>query len=291
MTVTCIGKLNIDFNYSVDTIEIGKNHVSENVETSIGGKATNIAVALRKLGILTQLIANIGDDELGTNAISQLQSFGVIPLINVKPGTRTGFTFIVVESDGTNTMFNYLGANATLCVEDIALHEKTLKNSDIIFYQIGAGESDEILSYLKTLGKPIFLELCKYVEPKILDGIDFVSLNEEEALKITETKNTFEALSTLLDLGIKNIFMKLGAKGSIHACEEKITYGKPYTIDALDTTGAGDAFSAGCIYGILNNFPVENILSFANRCGALTCTRKGTTRAFPTIEEVQKFKN
>jgi len=139
MIVTCIGKLNIDFNYSVDTLEIGKNHVSENVETSIGGKATNIAVALRKLGIQTQLIANIGDDELSTRAISQLQSFGVIPLINVKPGTRTGFTFIVVENDGKNTMFNYPGANDMLCVEDIAVHERTLKNSDLIFYQIGAG--------------------------------------------------------------------------------------------------------------------------------------------------------
>jgi ribokinase len=290
MIVTCIGKLNIDFNYSVDTIEIGKNHVSENVETSIGGKATNIAVALRKLGIQTQLIANIGDDELGTRAISQLQSFGVIPLINVKPGTRTGFTFIVVEGDGKNTMFNYPGANGMLCVEHIAVHEKTLKSSDLIFYQVGAGESDEIISYLKTLGKPIFLELCEYVEPKILDGIDFVSLNEEEALKTTKKQNVFEAISTLLDLGIKNIFMKLGAKGSIHACEEKITYGEPYAIDAVDTTGAGDAFSAGCIYGILRNFSVEKILSFANRCGALTCTKKGTASAFPTIKEVQKFK-
>ncbi|WP_448379259.1 carbohydrate kinase family protein [Fervidobacterium sp.] len=290
MIVTCIGKLNIDFNYSVDTVEIGKNHVSENVETSIGGKATNIAVALRKLGIPTQLIANVGADEFGTNVISQLESFNVIPLINVKPGTRTGFTFIVVESDGRNTMFNYPGANAMLCVEDIALHEKTLKNSDLIFYQVGAGESDEILSYLKTLDKPIFLELCEHVEPKILDGVDFASLNEEEALRITETKNTFEAISILLDFGIKNIFMKLGAKGSIHACQEKITYGEPYMIDVVDTTGAGDAFSAGCIYGILNHFPTEKILPFANKCGALTCTRKGTTMAFPTIEELQRFK-
>ncbi|WP_448384969.1 carbohydrate kinase family protein [Fervidobacterium sp.] len=290
MIVTCIGKLNIDFNYSVDTVEIGKNHVSENVETSIGGKATNIAVALRKLSIPTQLIANVGADEFGTNVISQLESFNVIPLINVKPGTRTGFTFIVVESDGRNTMFNYPGANAMLCVEDIALHEKTLKNSDLIFYQVGAGESDEILSYLKTLDKPIFLELCEHVEPKILDGVDFASLNEEEALRITETKNTFEAISILLDFGIKNIFMKLGAKGSIHACQEKITYGEPYMIDVVDTTGAGDAFSAGCIYGILNHFPTEKILPFANKCGALTCTRKGTTMAFPTIEELQRFK-
>ncbi len=290
MIVTCIGKLNIDFNYSVDTLEIGKNHVSENVETSIGGKATNIAVALRKLGIQTQLIANIGDDELSTRAISQLQSFGVIPLINVKPGTRTGFTFIVVENDGKNTMFNYPGANDMLCVEDIAVHERTLKNSDLIFYQIGAGKSDEILSYLKTLDKPIFLELCEYVEPKILGGIDFVSLNEEEASKITNTLNTFEALSILLNLGIKNILLKLGSKGSVYVSKEKITYGEPYTVDSIDTTGAGDAFSAGCIYGILNNFSVENILSFANKCGALTCTRKGTTTAFPTIEEVQKFK-
>ncbi|QAV33014.1 carbohydrate kinase family protein [Fervidobacterium changbaicum] len=286
MMVTCIGKANLDISYSIQQVHLGNNHVSLSVDLHLGGKAANVSVALKKLGIQSQLIADIGGDPFGQKITEELKTFGVISLLKVKPA-MTGFTFIVVEQDGTNTMFNYIGANALLSLEDISRYESELVESDLVFYQASAGRQKEIIEYLKKLQCPIFIELSEPVEPELLNGIESISLNEEEALRVTRTENTFDALGRLLSFGVGSIFLKLGDKGAIYANRENIIYGKPYKISPVDTTGAGDAFTAGCIYGILNNMPVERILDFANKCGAITCIRRGTTEAFPTYKEVE----
>lgn len=288
MMVTCIGKANLDISYSIQQVHLGNNHVSLSVDLHLGGKAANVSVALKKLGIQSQLIADIGGDPFGQKITEELKTFGVISLLKVKPA-MTGFTFIVVERDGKNTMFNYPGANLLLSVEDISSFKNELLSSNIIFYQSGTGNQNEIIRYLKTLRKPIFLELSEAVEPDLLSEIEFVSLNEQEAINITNTRDIDKALEKLLSYGIKNIFLKLGEKGSVHASKQGIVRKGAFKIQPVDTTGAGDSFSAGCIYGILHNLAIEKILEFANKCAAITCTRLGTVSAFPSIDEVEKL--
>ncbi|MGC9772709.1 carbohydrate kinase family protein [Fervidobacterium islandicum] len=278
----------MDISYQVDEVHFGENHVSFSVDFHLGGKAANVSVALKKLGIQSQLIADIGNDPFGQRITEELKTFGVISLLKVKPA-MTGFTFIVVESDGTNTMFNYPGANLLLSSEDVSNFEKELLSSDIVFYQTGAGNHEEIIRYLKTLRKPIFLELSEVVEIDLLDEIDFASLNKQEALNLTKERDIDRALEKLLSYGIKNIFLKLGEKGSVHASRQGIISKGAFKIKPVDTTGAGYSFSAGCIYGILHDFSVEKILEFANKCAAITCTRLGTVSAFPSIDEVEKL--
>ncbi|MGQ9857004.1 MAG: carbohydrate kinase family protein [Fervidobacterium sp.] len=284
LNVSCVGKVNVDIFYSVDEININSNHVSNNAAFSLGGKAANVSVALRKLGIQTNLVSAIGDDGFGEFVSSKLKSFEVAPLLSKKSGIKTGFTFIVVDKHGNNTMFNYLGANALLTVQDLEFRESDLLSSEIIFYQSGLGP--ELLVYLKRLKRKVFVEYTEHLPPEILEGVDFVSLNEEEALRVTNTQAVDDAINSLLSLGIRNVFIKLGSKGSLYVSKTRRVFSDAYKVDVIDTTGAGDSFSAGCIYGIINNFSEEEILRFANKCGAITCTRKGTTEAFPTLSEV-----
>ncbi len=288
LTVSCVGKVNVDIFYSVDEIKINNNHVSDSTAFSLGGKAANVSVALRKLGIQTNLVSAIGDDEFGDFVLSKLRDYGVSPLVSRKSGTKTGFTFIVVDRYGNNTMFNYLGANALLAVEDLQIYEADLLSSEIIFYQSGLGP--ELLVYLKRLKRKVFVEYTEPLPPEILEGVEFVSLNEEEALRVTNRQAVDDAINSLLSLGIRNIFVKIGGRGSLYASEMKKVFADAYKVNVVDTTGAGDSFSAGCIYGILNNFSEEYILRFANKCGAITCTRKGTTEAFPILKEVHECK-
>ncbi|MGB9795346.1 carbohydrate kinase family protein [Fervidobacterium gondwanense] len=284
LTVSCVGKVNVDIFYSVDEIKINNNHVSDSTAFSLGGKAANVSVALRKLGIQTNLVSAIGDDEFGDFVLSKLRDYGVSPLVSRKSGTKTGFTFIVVDRYGNNTMFNYLGANALLTVEDLQIYEADLLSSEIIFYQSGLGP--ELLVYLKRLKRKVFVEYTEPLPSELLAGVEFVSLNEEEALRVTNTQAVDDAINSLLSLGIRNVFIKLGSKGSLYVSKTKRVFSDAYKVNVIDTTGAGDSFSAGCIYGILNNFSEEETLRFANKCGAITCTRKGTTEAFPTLSEV-----
>ncbi|SHN68866.1 carbohydrate kinase family protein [Fervidobacterium gondwanense] len=80
LTVSCVGKVNVDIFYSVDEININSNHVSNSTAFSLGGKAANVSVALKRLGIQTSLCSAIGDDEFGDFVLSKLRDYGVSPL-------------------------------------------------------------------------------------------------------------------------------------------------------------------------------------------------------------------
>ena len=291
MRVTCIGKLNIDMFYPVSKIEINENHVSKDIDISIGGKGTNVSVALSKLGVESHMIASIGKDEFGNFASNKLLQFGVVPhlIYSTEEKRGTGITFIVVDKDGNNTMFNYLGANALLSKALLSKYEDVILSSDVVFLQAGLDES--ILAYLIDIGAKIFLEYTERVSEKLIAGVEYASLNEHELLYVSGEEDVQSAGERLLNRGTKQIFVKLGSRGSMYISKGTQVCKEPFKIKPIDTTGAGDSFTAGCIYGLLNNFSVDKILTFANTCGALTCTRKGTTEAFPTLEEIKSFGN
>ncbi len=291
MRVTCIGKLNIDMFYPVSKIEINENHVSKDIDISIGGKGTNVSVALSKLGIESHMVASVGKDEFGNFARNKLLQFGVVPHLihSTEERKGTGITFIVVDKDGNNTMFNYLGANASLSKASLSEYRDLLASSDVVFLQAGLDES--ILAYLIDIGAKIFLEYTERISEELIAGVEYASLNEHELLYVSGEEDVQSAGECLLNRGIKQIFVKLGSRGSMYISKGTQVYKEPFKIKPIDTTGAGDSFTAGCIYGLLNNFSVDQILTFANTCGALTCTRKGTTEAFPTLEEIKSFGN
>ncbi|HOQ40079.1 MAG TPA: carbohydrate kinase family protein [Fervidobacterium sp.] len=290
MTVTCIGKLNIDMFFPVSEVHINQNHISKQIDISIGGKGANVAVALSKLGIESHLIASVGKDEFGIFAYDKLLEFNVVPHLIKQPknGVRTGITFIVVDCNGNNTMFNYLGTNILLSKQNLSTYKDLLTNSDIVFLQ--AGLCEDILEYLIDNKATIFLEYTERIDEKLVAGVKYASLNEHELLYVSGKDDIDSAAEHLINIGIEHIFVKLGGKGSMYISKDERICEQPLKIEPIDTTGAGDSFTAGCIYGILNNFTHKETLIFANTCGAITCTRKGTTEAFPTIEEVNNFK-
>lgn len=288
MMVCCVGKLNVDLLFSVRSVKLGENHVSNELVISVGGKATNVAVALSKLGVEVHLMAAIGDDPFGNWAWSELQKFGSGNLkchLERLSNERTGTTLVLVEGLGRNTMFNFLGANAKLRSAHIERHVSLLSSADLIYVQAGLDES--IYGLILSLGKPTFLELT---EPNPwMSSFTYVSLNLEEALRLTGGRNVEETLDKLTELRLGKVFLKLGEKGSAFLSFDRLMFARSFSIEPVDSTGAGDAFSACCIYGLLSGWPVERTLEFANACGALTCLKFGTAGAFPTLDEVERF--
>ncbi|MCX7653424.1 MAG: PfkB family carbohydrate kinase [Fervidobacterium sp.] len=287
MSVVCIGKVNIDIFYEVENLELNQNHISNEIEMNVGGKATNVSVALSKLGIKSYLIGKIGEDEFGKIALEKLKKFGVIPLLS--RSKNTGITFIVVDRKGNSTMFNYLGANKELNIKDVLHFKEIISSSDIVFFQTGV--NSQILQHIKEINQNIFVELTEPMEPSLLEGIKYISLNQHELTKVTDEIDLEKALYKLYSYGIKEIFLKLGQKGSMYYSKSETIFIESLKIDAVDTTGAGDAFTAGIIYSLLNNFDKQKTLKFANACGALTCLKKGTTEAFPLLEDVFRLLN
>ncbi|MFN4223822.1 MAG: carbohydrate kinase family protein [Fervidobacterium nodosum] len=285
MTVTCIGKLNVDLFYPVKEIKVNENHVSEEIYINVGGKATNVSVALAKLGVNSTLITKVGEDEFGDFALKKLKEFGVNVIADRIE--RTGITFIIVDEKANNTMFNYLGANKFLCSDDVLRNEEIISKSDIVYFQ--SGIEPEVLNNLKKTNKNIFVELSEFIDLSLLNGISYASMNESEALRISNTTNVEDAADKLISLGIEKLFIKLGSKGSFYYSKKEKIFCESFKINPIDTTGAGDSFTAGIIYGLLNRMPVKKILKFANACGAITCLKKGTTESFPTLQQINSF--
>jgi len=184
-------------------------------------------------------------------------------------------------------MFNYLGANKFLCSDDVLRNEEIISKSDIVYFQ--SGIEPEVLNNLKKTNKNIFLELSDFIDFEILNEIPYASMNELEALRITNTTKIEDAAKKLVSLGIEKLFIKLGSKGSLYYSENETIFCESFKINPIDTTGAGDSFTAGIIYGLLNRMPVKKILKFANACGAITCLKKGTTESFPTLKQINSF--
>lgn len=289
MRVCCVGKLNIDVFFQVRSVQLGENHVSREVSVSLGGKATNVAVALAKLGVEAHLVSLVGDDVFGDFALDMLEHFrkyGLVNHVERAIGERTGTTFVVLDGSGQNTMFNFLGANARLSSTHLERWIDVLSTADLVYAQSGLDGS--IYEFLLSHCRSTFLELTER-NGRAAD-FDYVSLNLEEAKRLTGEVALLDVARSLVREGLRVVFLKLGADGSAYLSSKgEIIRVKAPKIAPVDTTGAGDAFSACCIYGILKGWPVDRILAFANACGALTCLRVGTTVAFPTMAEVLAF--
>ncbi len=283
--IGCVGKVAIDIFYYVPKIYIAENHISNEVSTSLGGKTANVAVALSKLGISPSLFSSIGKDENGSFALNRLKRWSIYTE-NVKQfeNEKTSFTFTVVEKDGKNTMFHYPGV-----LEYFSLSSEEylkLQKAALVFVQ--ADIPSQVLKQILEMCTNVFLELTIPIE--ISKRVKYVSLNEDELREITKTSDIRKGLEKLHNQGCENIFLKLGEKGSIYYNGKDLIKKPAYKVKVIDTTGAGDSFSAGLIYSLLNNYTIEKALDFATRCSALTVSRKGTEESFPNLEEVLSFK-
>ncbi len=286
MGIGCVGKVAVDIFYYVPKIQISENHISNQVFTTLGGKTANVAVALSKLGISPSIFSAVGKDENGDFVLSQLKRWG-ISTENVKQfeNGKTSFTFTVVEEDGKNTMFHYPGV-----LEYFSLSPEkylTLEKYDFVFIQ--ADIPRDVLENTLERCSNVFLEFTVPIE--ISKRVKYVSLNEDELRKITKTSDLLKGLEKLHRQGCENIFLKLGEKGSIYYNGKDLIQKRAFKVKVIDTTGAGDSFSAGLIYSLLNKYTVEESLDFATRCAALTVSRKGTAESFPSLKDVLKFKS
>ena len=121
-----------------------------------------------------------------------------------------------------------------------------------------------------------------------LAQVDVFLPNEQEALAITGRPNISEALTALAQ-NIPTVVVKLGAVGAICQQRQKRIQNAGFRVDVVDTTGAGDSFNAGFLYGYLHNWPLDDALALACACGALSTRAAGGTAAQATLSEAQKM--
>lgn len=302
--VVCLGILVADIVGKPVDVYPGRGELTwiDTLELHTGGCAANTGVSLSKIGIETALIGKVGNDGFGDFMISALKkqsidTNGVVQDMNA----HTSGTMIMVHSDGERDFIHYIGANARITPSDIDF--ELVAKSKILhlagtFLMPGFDgiPAAEVLKKAKSLGVTITWDSAwdasgrwmSIVEP-MLPYIDIAVPSMEEAKRITQKETPHDVAGVLMDYGIKIVGLKMGEAGCyIRSADTEISI-PVYDINPVDATGAGDAFAAGFLTGILKGWDLEKTGRFANAVGALCVTAIGAITGIKSLEETLKF--
>lgn len=275
--------------------------VDQPISLNIGGNAAIFSVCASKLGLTTGLLGAVGEDEIGELLIAKFKAAEVdtskIKLTKEKP---TAVTLAIANETGERSFFHHFGANSEFELDDVDFEyladaKAMLLCSYFIMPKLQGEPARAILKRAKENNLTTFFDVAwdpagKWKLDDILDYVDVFIPNEDEVLRLTNENNISNAIGKLLDVGVETVVVKMGASGCLVKNQEGEEYRiNAHSVKALDTTGAGDTFNAGFVYGILSNWDLEKTAQFANAAAALSVTKIGGATAAPTVAEVEEF--
>jgi len=264
--LTVVGSVNVDFVARVDRLPRAGETVTDAALSRIpGGKGANQAVAAARLGAEVELIACVADDELADTAFTELRNAGVnLDRVKRVHGT-TGVALIAVDASGENSIVVAPGANLELRPDDLDL-----------------GETDAVLCQLE-----IPLETVERASELAPDGFFLNAAPARPGYPAADVTivNRFEVETLPQRDGV--VVTTLGAEGAVlHEDGVEVARASSPHVQAVDGTGAGDAFTACFVVSVLEGRPYEEALRRACVAGALAATTFGAQTSMPTAAEV-----
>lgn len=301
--VICVGDLNLDIVFSAPFLsKPGEEVKVKDLDFSPGGSAANVAVILSRLGIRVGLISAVGQDIVGELLLKDLINEGVDVSNVVKiSSVPTGTILILVDDLGERTMYAYRGAN--VMIQPNHVNEEYLKSCKMIHLSgYSLLEGSQRLATLKAidvaLSKGLKLSLdtnvmlaqkgMDYIQ-NILERLELLFVNEEEAKLLAGLEDPIKATEVLHAKGPIMSILKKGERGCTIFWRDKRMNFMTKARKALDTTGAGDAFVAGFIYGYLKRWETEKVASLANALGGVATTSLGARKGLPEKIDVEKL--
>ncbi len=254
-----------------------------------GGPVATALVSLSRLGVKTTFAGRVSDDWAGFEIIEGLRKEGVDTRgIRVKRGGSSQMAFIIVSRRGRRTIIWKRPDVAELKPDDIKA--SLIKGQDFILLDgLMMEASLKAAAIARRFNIPVMLDAGRSREGMLeLAGLsDYMVCSEEFAkgLKLTPK----ETLLKLSALGPKASTVTLGEKGSITWSEGKVFAQSAFKVNAVDTTGAGDVFHGGYIWGLLNGWDIKRTVEFASAFAALKCLKPGGRRGIPSLRRTLVF--
>ncbi|WP_333738070.1 ribokinase [Streptomyces sp. IBSBF 2806] len=291
-----VGSANADLVIDVERRPAaGETVLGSDLAVHPGGKGANQAVAAARLGARTALLARVGDDAHGRLLLDAQRAAGVDTAGVLAGGAPTGVALITVDPSGDNSIVVSPGANGRLTPADVRAASDLLHASRVVSAQLEI-PLETVVAVAASLG-PDSRFVLNPSPPRplpvvLLAACDPLIVNEHEAKVILgEAGGTASApedwARLLLAKGPRSVVVTLGAQGALVASADGgVRRVAPVKVDAVDTTGAGDAFTAALAWRLGRGASLEEAAAYAARVGAVSVTRKGAQESFPTAEEV-----
>lgn len=285
----------------------GESLLAQAFTTEIGGKGFNLALGASRLGADVNGLLPVGQDAFAPLVESALAQTD-LPLTMLRrfPGS-TGCGVGFIDGNGENCLAVYPAANSCLGAADIRSASDLLRRAELILAQFEIGDEAiiEAFGIARTNGARTLLNASPFrmVKPQLLKLTSILVLNQVEALELARAHDTrFEAadpadpmwwrsvLSGILERGPEMIILTLGRRGAVAFSRGSAPVQQPaFKVDAVDTLGAGDAFTAGFAVSMLEGRPIADSLIRATACGALAVQKLGVYNSLPTREALELF--
>lgn len=297
--VLIISSANMDLMMKVKALPARGQTVIDNEYSFIpGGKGANSALAFAKLGAECFFCTRLGDDENGRVLKDFYRESNIhTDYIYTDPDAPTGLAVVIVESDGSNRIVVYPGANRNLSHADA--QKAFACKPDAVFLQFEAADFDTAVQFTalaKDNNIPVYLDAApanSSYDLSRLEELTVFSPNETETEIFTginpdSEENCLLACRKLSQkVKFKYCVLKLGGRGAYVYDGEKGRLCQPYPTKVVDTTAAGDAFTAALTIKHLQTGDIDSACRFANKVGAYTVSKQGASSSIPTLDEIE----
>jgi ribokinase len=264
-----------------------------------GGKGSNQATAAARAGANVTMITKLGDDEFAKIATDHFMREKInTEYILQDSRYETGAALIMVDKNAENMIVVAIGANNYITKEEVYRAEKKIAQSQILLTQLETNIEAVIhaVDIAKDNNVKVILNPApiQSIPEQLLDKIYVLTPNETEAaslagMELRTLDDAERAGQILLKKGIKNVIITLGKNGALIVNQQMVKHIPAVIVDAVDTTGAGDAFNGGLAVALAEGKDLIEAVEFANCLAALSVTKIGTAPSMPYRNEIDEF--
>lgn len=235
-----------------------------NINYCSGGSAANTIVGIADMGGKAAYAGKTGSDDFGQRYIDEMRKLGIAIEVPASDGA-SGTCIVLITPDAQRTMLTHLGVSASLCSDDISASE--IAKAEYLYVEgyLFAGPSTKAAAYTAiemakkqgvkvalTISDPFLINICRDEFQRLIEGpVDLLFCNEDEAKSLTGLDDPI-ACAHAIHKHCENVALTLGKNGSILMHEGEVIAIEGVEVNAIDTTGAGDMYAAGILYGITN---------------------------------------
>ncbi|MFK9092995.1 ribokinase [Bacillus salipaludis] len=290
MNISVIGSINMDLVYRVPHIvKEGETLHSSSHSIHYGGKGANQAITASQLGANVSFIGKVGKDAFGNQAKGNLENNGVLTAA-IKEEGSTGQAIIQVSDSGENSIVLFPGANFLVTPDQIDQEYNVIRNSDVLLLQleIPLESVEKAIQVAANFEKIIILNPApaKELPDSLLKKVSLLTPNETELALLTgiepsSEEKLMEACKFLLGKGVRTVIVTLGSKGAFYINDKEHGWVEAIKVDAVDTTGAGDAFNGALAVAICRGDSLGEAVKNAAEIAAYVVTKMGAQPEFP----------
>jgi len=298
--IVVVGSSNTDMIIKLQHIpRAGETVLGGEFLTAAGGKGANQAVAASRAGGRVSLIARLGSDILGDQAIAGFISDGIdISHIARERRLASGAALIFVARNGENSIAVAPGANGRLSPADVKKARALITEARILLMQLETPLDTVHAAARIAASKGVWVILnpapARKLPDSLLRQVSILTPNESEAERLTGIRLTSiaaakKAAARLRQRGVQTVILTLGARGALIADEQDARLIPGFKVKAVDTTAAGDVFNGALAVALTEGRPIDQAVRIANAAAAISVTRWGAQPSAPTRRSIEKF--